>query len=277
VVLLSSVADLDHQVDLRLAHVASVERVIGVMHEQLDRELPMRDLADVACLSAFHFSRVFRTVTGIPPGQFLTALRLERAKRLLLTSDLPVTYICFAVGYTSLGTFTTRFTELVGVTPSHLRRLPSAADTVLKTWPDWDLLHAIYHSPPTGITGRIIAPAIDRALIFVGLFPTAIPQRRPIAGTLLTTPGQYQLPMLPDGIYYPMAAALPVASDPLVSMLPPADPLVGRTDRPLGIPGGRIGGEPDITLRPPRITDPPVLIALPALLLDRLTAYRQAS
>jgi hypothetical protein len=83
--------------------------------------------------------------------------------------------------------------------------------------------------------------------------------------------------MLADGVYYLMATALPVASDPLVSMLPPADSLVGRTDRTLCIRGGRIGGEPYITLRPPRITDSPVLIALPALLLDRLTAYRRAS
>ncbi len=93
----------------------------------------MRVLADVACLSAFHFSRVFRAVTGIPPGQFLAVLRLELAKRLLLTSDLPVTDICSAVGYTSVGTFTSQFTELVGMTPIHLRRLPSAADAVLKT------------------------------------------------------------------------------------------------------------------------------------------------
>src|SRR3712207_9510802 len=65
----------------------AVERVVGVMREGTDGPLSLRDMADVAHLSPYHFARVFKEVTGVPPGEFSAALRLERAKRLLLRSE----------------------------------------------------------------------------------------------------------------------------------------------------------------------------------------------
>ena len=87
-------------------HGLAVERVLATMRERLDEDLTLHDMADVAHLSPYHFTRVFRHVTGIPPCEFLTALRLQEAKRLLLTTGLSVTDVCFEVGYSSLGTFT---------------------------------------------------------------------------------------------------------------------------------------------------------------------------
>src|SRR5215471_21715534 len=104
-------------------HRLTVERVIRAMRERIYQPLSLEDMADVAHLSPYHFSRVFHNIIGVPPGEFLAALRLEEAKRLLLTTSLSVTDICFELGYASLGSFTTRFTQLVGVPPRLLRRL----------------------------------------------------------------------------------------------------------------------------------------------------------
>src|SRR5216684_4257917 len=104
------------------AHTQAVERVIRAMHTHLHELLTLEDLASVACLSPFYFTRVFHRLIGIPPGEFLSALRFQAARRLLLTTPLSVTDICFEVGYTSTGSFTTRFTQLVGLSPRLLRQ-----------------------------------------------------------------------------------------------------------------------------------------------------------
>jgi AraC family transcriptional regulator len=103
------------------SHLEAVERVIVAMRERVDNTLPLYAMAEIAHLSPYHFARTFRQVTGIPPGEFLGNLRLQRAKELLLTTDLSASEVCFEVGYASLGTFTTRFTQLVGggVTGTH--------------------------------------------------------------------------------------------------------------------------------------------------------------
>src|SRR5713226_10763271 len=93
------------------AQTQAVERVIQVMHTHLHEVLTLEDLASVACLSPSHFHRVFGRVIGIPPGEFLAALRFQAARRLLLTTSLSVTDVCFEVGYTSTGSFTSRFTQ----------------------------------------------------------------------------------------------------------------------------------------------------------------------
>ena len=98
----------------------------------------LAQMAEVACLSPFHFARVFRQATGIPPAAFFAALQLDRAKRLLLETELSVTEICFALGYASLGTFTTRFAARVGVPPGRFRRLARAGEAsaiVGNRWP----------------------------------------------------------------------------------------------------------------------------------------------
>src|SRR5256885_5419420 len=91
------------------AQTQAVERVIQTMHTHLHEVLTLEDLASVAYLSPSHFHRVFRRLTGIPPGEFLSALRFQMARRLLLTTSLSVTDICFEVGDTSTGSFTNQF------------------------------------------------------------------------------------------------------------------------------------------------------------------------
>ena len=78
-------------------------------------------------MSAGHLSRQFRLAYGESPYSYLMTRRIERAMALLRRGDLSVTEVCFAVGCSSLGTFSTRFTELVGVPPSTYRREPRRA------------------------------------------------------------------------------------------------------------------------------------------------------
>ena len=105
------------------AHHQAVERVIRMMHDRLDEPLTLQEMSRIAYISPCHFNRTFRQITGIPPNQYFYALRLETAKRLLLTTNTSVTDVCFDVGYNSLGTFIRRFTGLVGLSPSRFRSL----------------------------------------------------------------------------------------------------------------------------------------------------------
>jgi AraC-like DNA-binding protein len=93
--------------------------------DQMDREyaqpLDVPAIARTALMSTAHFSRRFRDAYGETPHSYLMTRRIERAKALLRRGDLSVTEVCFAVGCTSLGSFSARFTELVGQTPSAYR------------------------------------------------------------------------------------------------------------------------------------------------------------
>jgi AraC family transcriptional regulator len=242
---------------------AVIERVLSVMRAQPGEPLRLTDLAEIAALSPFHFARTFRQVTGSPPGEFLAALRLEQAKSLLLTTDMRVTDICFEVGYNSLGTFTSRFTQHVGLPPARLRQLAALGDLA-----DADPRARPHIRPAArgGVAGWIGGAPVSDPLIFVGLFPAAIPQGWPVAGTVLTAPGPFWLPAPPDGVYHLRVAAVPEAHDPLALLLPDDRLRVGVGDGVVLIRNGRVTGSTAITLRPRCPTDPPILIALPALL-----------
>lgn len=105
-------------------------RLRGV-RDRIDREyaqpLDVEALARDAHMSAGHLSRQFRLAYGESPYSYLMTRRIERAMALLRRGDMSVTEVCFAVGCSSLGTFSTRFSELVGVSPSVYRREQAGA------------------------------------------------------------------------------------------------------------------------------------------------------
>jgi len=106
----------------RLSDLALLRRVRDRIDREYAQPLDVEALARDAHMSAGHFSRQFRLAYGESPYSYLMTRRIERAMALLRTGDLSVTEVCFAVGCSSLGTFSTRFTELVGVPPSVYRR-----------------------------------------------------------------------------------------------------------------------------------------------------------
>src|SRR4051794_26175419 len=109
----SDAADAEHLRDL-----ARLRRARDRMDREYAQPLDVEALARGAHMSAGHFSREFRRAYGESPYGYLMTRGIERAMALLRRGDLSVTEVCFAVGCSSLGTFSTRFTELVGVPPS---------------------------------------------------------------------------------------------------------------------------------------------------------------
>ena len=110
----------------RLRDLARLRRVRDRIDREYAQPLDVEALARGAHMSAGHLSRAFRLAYGESPYAYLMTRRIERAMALLRRGDMSVTEVCFAVGCSSLGTFSTRFTELVGVPPSVYRR--DAAD-----------------------------------------------------------------------------------------------------------------------------------------------------
>jgi AraC-like DNA-binding protein len=105
-----------------LRDLARLRRVRDRIDREYAQPLDVEALARGASMSAGHLSREFKLAFGESPYSYLMTRRIERAMALLRRGDLTVTEVCFAVGCSSLGTFSTRFTELVGMPPSTYRR-----------------------------------------------------------------------------------------------------------------------------------------------------------
>jgi AraC-like DNA-binding protein len=111
----------------RLRDLARLRRVKDRIDREYAQPLDVEALAKGAHMSAGHLSREFKLAFGESPYGYLMTRRVERAMALLRRGDLSVTEVCFAVGCSSLGTFSTRFTELVGMPPSTYRNQSTPA------------------------------------------------------------------------------------------------------------------------------------------------------
>lgn len=244
-----------------------IERVILAMRHHLGVPMNNQEMADIACLSPCHFNRVFHRVTGIPPAQFHSALRMQRAKELLIDTELSITDVCFEVGYNSLGTFITRFNQSVGLSPGAYRRfVRRLAPTHLA-----DIaprLQDLRQPIQTGafIRGTIrFVEALDGPT-FVALFRQAIPEGRPVACVLTTAEQEYIVPLPNAGHWY------------IFSVRALWTTKIGELLTLDGMPQGRtsvLACEPHvfcdmhIDLNSPNVFNPPALMSLP-LLITRL-------
>ncbi|MEM9553197.1 MAG: AraC family transcriptional regulator [Acidobacteriota bacterium] len=260
-----------HRPDTIACHRRAVERVIAAMHANLADDMTLEDMADIAIMSSFHLNRVFRQLTGVPPCRYLTALRLQAAKRLLVTTNLSVTDISFEVGYNSLGTFTRRFSELVGLSPGRFRNLMNkgvrqAVQGLQRGAADLPLAE--------GIGGTVEAPEGWNGPIFIGFFASAVPQSQPLACSLAMGPGRFTLPRVEDGDYHLLATGLTWSLDVRDYLLYDRT-LRGGYDDPIEVRDGRVEHPLEVTLRPPRTLDPPILTTLPVLLEKRMERQRR--
>lgn len=235
----------------------AVLRAVEAMRQNLGEQVSIDDFARAAIFSKFYFSRVFHRVTGLSPGHFLTAMRIDEAKRLLTTTSLPVTDISHQVGYSSVGSFSTRFSSSVGVAPSVYRQLGGVIPKV-QTGP----CRASFGAGSVTLRGEVQSPMGDHP-VFLGLFSDRILQGRPAGYTVLVRPGPYVLENVPLGAWHLMAKSS-VPGSPGESYIGSHGPIVIRPDT-----GTR---RADVRMRPMRPLDPPVLLALPDLKPRRLAA-----
>lgn len=231
---------------------AAVERVIHAMRENLGEQITMDDMARTAMFSKFHFSRIFLRVTGISPGRFLSALRLQEAKRLLRTTSMPVADISHIVGYNSIGTFSSRFRFSVGVSPSEYRQYdgliaPLAAERG--------------GASHTGVVrGHVWStPGCQPGQMLIGLFPGRIAQGTPVRHITRSGIGPFEIDDVPAGTWHVLAHAADAAYRSheaeayghYVAAFGPVDvSATATTDNDF-----------DMWLRPPAIFDPPALLA----------------
>ncbi|NKE61629.1 helix-turn-helix transcriptional regulator [Lentzea sp. PSKA42] len=235
------------------------------MRENLAEQLTIDDMARTAMFSKFHFSRVFQRATGVSPGRFLSAIRLQEAKRLLVSTMFSVTEISHRVGYASVGTFSSRFRSSVGVSPTTYRQLGGFTTRIC---PDGRV--RVTPKQSATIRGHVWPSAAGHAgAVFIGLFPDRLPQGQPIRCTVLDRPGPYALEDVPQGTWYVLAYAgeVPAAEE---ERLIPAQrngdgdrvrALVGSVG-PVTIRPETVIRPADVRLRPMNAFDPPVLLAL---------------
>ncbi len=259
---------------------SDIERVVSYMYERYNEPISLNDMAEVARLSQFHFSRTFLAVTGVSPGRFLSAIRLHRAKDLLLKTTETVTSISYLVGYNSLGTFTTRFTRSVGISPNQFRRASGffrgipAFDQARKECPRLSAEpmeghgHAAWvpYKTSGSIGGEVSVPPQERInRVFLGLFVGAIAQGPLVAGAVLDGSGgllEFRLPV-PEGEWYVLAigadADKPDRAAARVRMVAREGPVKVIDGDDLHV---------RLTMRGIEPTDPPILLALPDFEMD---------
>jgi AraC family transcriptional regulator len=248
----------------RELHQHVIERAILAMRQNIDCSFPLERIAKSAMCSPFHFNRVFRQMLGVTPTHFLSALRLQTAKKLLLTTSLSVIDVCFEAGYNSLGSFTTRFTQLVGVPPNRLRKLGGKCKEIGQLVDKQSISQV--NDSPASIFGTVTSSQPFDGPVFIGLFKEAMPQGAPVSCTIADGCGNFRLPAVDEGEYFLFAAGLPW-SEPAVSYLLSENILRASSGRtPLTITAEGPARRVDLVLRGERLTDPPILIALPLLL-----------
>lgn len=221
------------------------------MRENLGEQVTVDDMARAAMFSKFHFTRIFEGSTGVSPARFLAALRLQRAKKLLLSTTLTVADVSQTVGYGSVGTFSTRFTRSVGLPPARYRKMAGHTAELPAD-----------REPPasarsSGTVRGMIQPGatVTGERIFVGVFPERIPEGHPARYRILDRPGRFVLDAVPAGAWHVVCHAPGAGHRP--------DPTAGHPlvcSRPVKVRASGVA-ETALRLRPECSLDPPVLLA----------------
>jgi AraC-like DNA-binding protein len=229
----------------------------------IDQPLSLRSLARIGFASPYHFTRTFRSVTGLPPLHFLSALRLDVARTLLLHTRRKVIDICYDVGYSSVGTFTRRFTGCFGVSPQQFRALAQATRHAIHD-------HYSMEQPRAGsadgttLSGRVMMPEGFGGIGCVGLFATPIPQSKPLACTVAAPNGEYRMQHVPQGNLFLFALGLELPIQPQDCFC--HDSALRAGGQSVRVCGESIIGNTDLFLRPPLSTDAPILLFLTELM-----------
>lgn len=230
----------------------AVKQAVRIIRERYAEPLSLDAIACAVLVSKFHLLRVFRQVTGVTPGRFLSAVRISEAKRLLQNSDLAVAAISSMVGYDSTGSFTSRFTESVGIPPTRYRQLSRGEGEF--TAPSSAQGRA--DAARCQLRGVVRAVAKPVSSIYIGAFGGPILQGHPSSWTTTEHPGPFVLHQVPPGICYLHATMLAAPEKPLETTL------LTATLGPLCI-DPYAGSEVELVLCPQGWSNPPVLFVAP--------------
>lgn len=250
-------------------HTGAVQQVIQYMKEHLDEPMTTQQLADLAGYSSFHFSRVFKRVTGISVRQYLSALRVESGKTELLKRPSLLVKIGMTIGLSSPGTFNTRFKQFVGLSPKRFRSTSESLHQYVNQYENKPLSWAEEElNDLPRIHCQIEAPENFRGMIYVGVFPRPVPDQKPISGTAVNLRNRACiLTRIPAGTYYVLAAGIPWSLNPRDYYLL-NNSLRGKLDNPVHI-DETTDLSVKITLREPLPYDPPIVVNLPLLLFEK--------
>lgn len=172
---------------------AAVHQAIEAMHQDLLCDRGIGGIAEDTFYSKFHFTREFTKLTGTTPRRFLAALRMNKAKELLVTTSFGIADVSNMVGYSSVGTFSSRFSSLVGISPKEWRTGGGRVHTVGPCPGDG---HGVVHGTVT--LGEHVC--VDTPL-YVGVYPDTVPQGRPVASTIIDQPGPFEIHGVPAGTW----------------------------------------------------------------------------
>ncbi|WP_238021600.1 helix-turn-helix domain-containing protein [Oceanobacillus jordanicus] len=250
----------------------TVGKAIRYMKENLDDTITLNDLAEFVGYSSFHFSRMFKHVTGISPRYYLSALRIEQGKKLLANPSVSPSVIktLLSLGFQSIGSFSSRFKQFVGLTPKEFNKRVKELHQFLNEYDgEAEQVHGQALINTSNLMVRIKIPKSFNGYIFIGLFPRPIPDQVPILGKVITHKQEYCVfESIPEGVYYVLTAAIEKSFNPLDYFLL-ENALRGKYELPISFEE-KISRELEITLRPPLPNDPPILINLPKLLFDKI-------
>ncbi|RAV20383.1 helix-turn-helix domain-containing protein [Paenibacillus contaminans] len=245
-----------------------IDEVIDYIHRHIFDPLPLSRLAGHVSYSPYHFTRIFKERMGLSPLYYVSALRLQKAKDLLLQTNLSIRDIGLEIGQQSLGTFTTRFTERVGVTPSQFRNSKHQADHLFRSLQqlnDWRTPHIVSSQQHASIRGTVQATHPFNGIILIGLFAKPIPEGMPIHGTLISGLGDFSFTGVKPGTYYLMATSVAWGMQAMDFLLPNTT-LRTRSKEPIIVKPYTPVPHQQVMLYPPSADDPPILISLPALM-----------
>ncbi|WP_307468709.1 helix-turn-helix transcriptional regulator [Paenibacillus harenae] len=257
---------------------SEIDGVIAYIHRHIDEPHLLSGLAGYAGYSPFHFARIFKERIGLSPLYYVSSLRLQKAKELLLRTNLSIRDIGLEIGQQSLGTFTSRFTERVGMTPSQFRNSTMQADNHMRSLQmldNWQTQRAILTDHAV-VRGTVLAEAPFEGVILLGLFARPIPEGLPLYGTLLSALGDFYFTDVKPGTYYLMATSLSWGMQ-AVDVLLPYNTLRTRSKEPIVVKPYAAVPHQQVTLYPPRLDDPPILISLPLLMNNFLGKLLQSS
>ncbi|MFD0587492.1 helix-turn-helix transcriptional regulator [Paenibacillus sp. GCM10027627] len=251
-----------------------LDHILTYIHQHLYEPLTLAGLAAKAAYSPYHFTRLFKLRMGISPLYYISALRLQKAKDLLLRTNYSVRDIGMEIGQQSLGTFTTRFTERVGMTPTQFRNSGGEASRQLEALRHLENWQPPSHSHPynTTIRGTVRSDYPLHGVVLIGLFPKPIPEGFPLYGTLISSLGDFELDNVEPGIYYIMATTISWGTGAM-DMLLPQETLRTRSREPFIVTSDREAQHVDVSLFPPSLSDPPILISLPLLMNQFLERF----